>query len=90
MSFAVTSIALVASSLSREIWQLSLTFGLVVGLGSGHVASVLGPTVATRWVVKDRGLVTGMFGAAGGRGGLTRRRRWTRDVTHGRIAAPWT
>src|SRR5687768_2447492 len=43
VSLVVTSIALIASSLSREIWQLSLTFGLVVGIGTGLVASVLGP-----------------------------------------------
>ena len=70
VSLVVTSVALVASSLSREIWQLGLTFGLVVGIGTGLVASVLGPTVATRWFVKDRGLVTGLFGAAGSAGQL--------------------
>jgi sugar phosphate permease len=70
VSLVVTSVALVATSLAREIWQLSLTFGLVVGVGTGLVASVLGPTVATRWFVKDRGFVTGLFGAAGSAGQL--------------------
>ncbi|MFI5292987.1 MAG: MFS transporter, partial [Candidatus Limnocylindrales bacterium] len=34
------------------------------GLGSGLVASVLGPTVANRWFIRDRGLVVGVFGAS--------------------------
>ena len=59
LSLAMTGAALLATSLVREIWQLTLLFGLVSGLGTGLVASVLGPTVATRWFVKDRGLVVG-------------------------------
>jgi predicted MFS family arabinose efflux permease len=39
-------------------------FGFVSGLGTGLVASVLGPTVANRWFIKDRGLVVGIFGAS--------------------------
>ena len=64
LSLVVTGAALLATSLVREIWQLTLLFGLLSGLGTGLVASVLGPTVATRWFVKDRGLVTGIFGAS--------------------------
>jgi MFS family permease len=52
LSLAVTGVALLAKSLVREIWQLTLLFGLPSGLGTGLVASVLGPTVATRWFVK--------------------------------------
>lgn len=64
LSLVVTAAALVASSLAREIWQLTVFFGLLSGLGSGLVASVLGPTIAHRWFIKDRGLVTGVFGAS--------------------------
>ncbi len=70
LSLAVTGTALLATSLVREIWQLTLLFGLVSGLGTGLVASVLGPTVATRWFVKDRGLVVGVFGASSSAGQL--------------------
>jgi sugar phosphate permease len=70
LSLAVTGAALLATSLVREIWQLTLLFGLVSGLGTGLVASVLGPTVATRWFVKDRGLVVGVFGASNSAGQL--------------------
>ena len=70
LSLAVTGVALLATSLVREIWQLTLLFGLLSGLGTGLVASVLGPTVATRWFVKDRGLVVGFFGASNSAGQL--------------------
>jgi sugar phosphate permease len=70
LSLAVTGASLLATSLVREIWQLTVLFGLVSGLGTGLVASVLGPTVATRWFVKDRGLVVGIFGASNSAGQL--------------------
>jgi sugar phosphate permease len=70
VSLVVTAGALIATSLVREIWQLALFFGLLSGLGTGLVASVLGPTVATRWFVKDRGLVTGILGASTSTGQL--------------------
>ena len=70
LSLVVTGVALIATSLVREIWQLTLLFGLVSGLGTGLVASVLGPTVATRWFVKHRGLVTGILGASTSTGQL--------------------
>ncbi len=70
ISLLVTGVALLATSLVREIWQLTLLFGLLSGLGTGLVASVLGPTVATRWFVKHRGLVTGILGASTSTGQL--------------------
>jgi sugar phosphate permease len=70
LSLVITSAALVATAMVREIWQLTLVFGLLSGLGTGLVASVLGPTVATRWFVKDRGLVTGILGASTSTGQL--------------------
>lgn len=69
-SLVVTAAALLATSLVREIWQLTLLFGLLSGLGTGLVASVLGPTVATRWFVRNRGLVTGILGASTSTGQL--------------------
>src|SRR5688572_16513310 len=59
-----------ATSLVLEIWQLTLLFVLASGLGTGLVASVLGPTVATRWFVKHRGLVIGILGASTSTGQL--------------------
>jgi sugar phosphate permease len=70
LSLAITAAALLVSAFVREIWLLTLFFGLLAGLGSGLVASVLGPTIANRWFVKDRGLVVGIFGASGSAGQL--------------------
>jgi len=70
LSLTITGLALIATSLVREIWQLTLVFGLVSGLGTGLVASVLGPTVATRWFVRNRGLVIGILGASTSTGQL--------------------
>jgi MFS family permease len=40
---------LLASFAMTKIWQLVLLWGVVVGLGTGMTALVLGATVATRW-----------------------------------------
>src|SRR5919202_3939852 len=47
-----------------SLWQLYLLWGLITGLGTGAVSSVLGTTVADRWFNKHRGLIIGLFGAA--------------------------
>jgi sugar phosphate permease len=64
LSLAVTAAGLILSGFAREIWQVTVFFGFLAGLGSGLVASVLGPTIANRWFIKDRGLVVGVFGAS--------------------------
>src|SRR5436305_13049469 len=51
-------------------WQLYLLWGVVVGLGTGSMASVLAATVAGRWFVQRRGLVLGALTAAGATGQL--------------------
>jgi MFS family permease len=51
-------------------WQLVLLWGLVIGLGAGTMAAVLGATVANRWFVARRGLVVGLLTAAGATGQL--------------------
>lgn len=52
-------------------WQLWLLWGVFVGVGAGAMALVLGAVVANRWFVESRrGLVTGIFSAAGAAGQL--------------------
>jgi MFS family permease len=51
-------------------WQLVLCWGIVVGLGTGAMAMSLVATVAGRWFVARRGLVTGVLTAAGATGQL--------------------
>src|SRR5579871_6057649 len=58
------------SSLMTQVWQMVALWGVLVGLGSGAMALVMGATVATRWFVKRRGLVTGIFAASSATGSL--------------------
>jgi MFS family permease len=53
-----------------QSWQLLLTWGLLVGLGTGSMAMVFAATVANRWFVARRGLVMGILTAAGATGQL--------------------
>jgi MFS family permease len=73
----VTSSALVLIALGsglsifvRESWQLVLTWGVLIGLGTGSMALVFAATVAQRWFVKQRGLVTGILTAGSATGQL--------------------
>ena len=51
-------------------WQLVLTWGVLIGLGTGSMALVFAATIANRWFVKRRGLVMGVLTAAGATGQL--------------------
>ena len=51
-------------------WQLILSWGVLVGLGTGAMAMSLVATVTGRWFVARRGLVTGVLTAAGATGQL--------------------
>ena len=51
-------------------WQLVATWGVIVGIGTGSMALVFAATVASRWFVKRRGLVTGGLTAAAATGQL--------------------
>ncbi|MDA2963304.1 MAG: MFS transporter [Actinomycetota bacterium] len=51
-------------------WQLVLTWGVIVGVGTGSMALVFAATVANRWFVKRRGLVVGGLTAAAAAGQL--------------------
>ena len=55
---------LLASLFMTDVWQLVLLWGVVVGLGTGMTALVLGATIATRWFVARRGLVVGILTAS--------------------------
>jgi sugar phosphate permease len=72
VAFALTLVAAGAAGtlLMRDVWQLFVLWGLVVGIGSGSMALVFGAVVANRWFVARRGLVTGIFSAASATGQL--------------------
>ena len=60
----VVASALVASLAMTKVWQLILLWGVVIGIGTGMTALVLGATVAARWFSARRGLVVGILTAS--------------------------
>ncbi|MCK1717129.1 MFS transporter [Bradyrhizobium sp. 141] len=56
--------ALVLSLGMTEVWQLIALWGVVIGIGTGMTAMVLGATIATRWFAARRGLVIGILTAS--------------------------
>ncbi|MGP3978075.1 MFS transporter [Streptomyces sp. 8N114] len=54
----------------RAEWQLVLCWGLLVGIGSGSMALAFAATVANRWFVARRGLVSGILTAGSATGQL--------------------
>jgi sugar phosphate permease len=69
-ALALIAGGLLASLGMTEIWQLVMLWGVVVGVGTGLTALVLGATVATRWFSKSRGLVVGLLTASSATGQL--------------------
>jgi sugar phosphate permease len=68
LSLVAASMALV--TMLSQLWQLFILWGLILGLGSGMTALVLGAMVANRWFEKRRGLVIGMLTASSATGQL--------------------
>jgi MFS family permease len=58
------------SSFVTEIWELYLTWGVLVGLGSGAGMVGLATAIANRWFVRRRGLVVGLLTASNASGQL--------------------
>src|ERR1700743_3252021 len=56
--------ALLASLAMTKVWQLVLLWGVIIGIGTGMTALVLGATIAARWFTARRGLVVGIMTAS--------------------------
>src|SRR3954462_2484021 len=56
--------ALLGSLAMTKVWHLMLLWGVVIGVGTGMTALVLGATIAARWFVARRGLVGGLLTAS--------------------------
>lgn len=74
---AVTAVALLLIAagsaltvLVTQSWQILLTWGLLIGLGTGSMALVFAATIANTWFVKSRGLVIGILTAGSAAGQL--------------------
>ena len=66
----IVASALVASLAMTKLWHLLLLWGVVIGIGTGMTAMVLGATIAARWFNARRGLVIGILTASTATGQL--------------------
>jgi len=64
-------IGLAGMSITTQLWQLYLFYGILVGLGAGFGLYMTCTTVANNWFVRKRSLAMGVVTTAGGLGGLT-------------------
>jgi len=62
--------ATLLSCFMNQPWQLIATWGVLSGLASGCVATVLAATIVNRWVVTRRGLAMGVLTASTATGSL--------------------
>jgi MFS family permease len=63
-------IGLLSALVMTRLWQLVVMWGVVVGVGTGLTAVVLGAVVSSRWFTAHRGLVLGMLTASTATGQL--------------------
>ena len=71
----ITGLSLMAlstfvSQWMSESWQYFITWGVLSGIGSGAITSVLGAAVVNRWFAKNQGLVIGLLSASTATGAL--------------------
>ena len=70
-----TGLALVGTGMAlatqaTQLWHLFILWGVMLGLGTGMTALVLGAVVANRWFTARRGLVIGVLTASAATGQL--------------------
>jgi MFS family permease len=70
VSAALTAAGVAGTTVMRTTWQLVLLWGIVVGIGVGMTALVLGATVVNRWFDTRRGTVMGVLTASSATGQL--------------------
>ena len=62
-----TGLSLVLTSLTISVWQLFITYGLLLSLGTGPIYAVVNSTTS-RWFYKKRGFAVGITSSGGGLG----------------------
>jgi MFS family permease len=70
VALALVAMGLLFATRMTRLWQLFLLWGVMLGLGSGLTALVLGATVANRWFERRRGLALGILTASSATGQL--------------------
>ncbi len=69
-ALALVGLGVASTSLMQYPWQLILMWGVLVGVGTGFLASVLAAVVAARWFTARRGLVVGILSGGASTGQL--------------------
>ncbi len=69
-AFVLLAAGFAVSTLTTQPWMLFLTWGLMVGIGTGSVGLVLGATIVNRWFDSNRGTVMGLLTASNATGQL--------------------
>src|SRR5262249_56944616 len=82
LALTATALAVTASPLMTQAWQLVLLWGVVVGLGCGFIGAYLAAFIATRWFHTRQGLVVGILTAANAAGQLIFLPAMAAIVTH--------
>ena len=62
-----TGLSLVLTSLTHSVWQLFITYGLLLSVGTGPIYTVVNSTTS-RWFHKKRGFAVGITSSGGGLG----------------------
>ena len=69
-ALVLLALAIALSTWMTQPWHLMLTWGLMVGIGSGVAATVFAATVVNRWFSERRGMVMGVLAASTAMGQL--------------------
>jgi predicted MFS family arabinose efflux permease len=69
-ALALLAVSVALTTQMRNEWQLTLSWGVLVGTGTGVTSMVLAAVVATRWFDERRGMVLGALSAANATGQL--------------------
>ena len=64
-----TGLSLLLTSQTRDVWQLFITYSLLLSLGTGAIYTVVN-TTSSRWFVRKRGLAVGITSSGGGLGAI--------------------
>jgi MFS family permease len=64
-----TGLSLLLTSQANSVWQLLISYGLLLSLGTGAIYAVVNST-ASRWFDKKRGFVLGITTSGGGFGAI--------------------
>ena len=70
LAMSVLLVGAVLSAFMTNPWELYLTWGLLIGIGSGAGAVGVAAAIANRWFAAQRGLVMGLLTAANATGQL--------------------